>query len=191
MRWADFDEPLIDTHGYPLWFEHPEYARRVDVVALPLTNTSGVHILPYEEEFMQTRLRAGVSDWVNIVGFPFGESSGGSVAIWTKGAIASDMEIDYNLLPCFLIDARTREGQSGSPVINYSPGGATEMEDGKTAFLSAPAGNLLGVYSGRINRESDIGRVWKIRTVLEILAARQVGDNSLNGASIPSRQDRP
>ncbi|MBV1939889.1 serine protease [Streptomyces sp. BV286] len=181
INWDDFDEPLIDNEERPLWFEHPDYGRRVDVVALPLTNTQGVHIQPYGPEVMKSTLRAGVSDWVNIIGFPFGQSAGGSLPIWTKGAIASELEVDYGLLPCFLIDARTRQGQSGSPVLAYSPGGATEMAGGKTGFLSGPAGNLLGVYSGRINSESDIGRVWKFNAVAEIIVAHHRGDNSLHG----------
>lgn len=183
VAWGDFNEPLIDDSGEPLWFEHPRHGRNIDVVALPLTNLRGVHIQPYGPEVMQKTLRAGISDWVNIIGFPFGQSAGGSLPIWTKGAIASEPEVDYNLLPCFLIDARTRQGQSGSPVLAYSPGGATELADGKTGFLSGPAGNLLGVYSGRINRESDIGRVWKFDVVAEIVASRHRGDNSLRGSS--------
>jgi hypothetical protein len=39
--------------------------------------------------------------------------------------------------------------------------------------------NLLGVYSGRINEQSDLGVVWKIQAVRDILAARQVGTAGL------------
>ncbi|MDX2574417.1 trypsin-like peptidase domain-containing protein [Streptomyces scabiei] len=184
VAWNDFDEPLVDDSDSPMWFEHPEYGRKVDVVALPLTNLQGVHIQPYGPEVMQKTLRAGISDWVNIIGFPFGQAAGGSLPIWTKGAIASEPDVDYDLLPCFLIDARTRQGQSGSPVLAYSPGGATELTDGKTGFVTGPVGNLLGVYSGRINSESDIGRVWKFDVVPEILNARHRGDNSLRGSSV-------
>jgi len=120
-----------------------------------------------------------VADFVNIVGFPFGVTAAGAIAIWTKGAIASEPEIDFDMRPCFLIDARTRQGQSGSPVIAYSPGGPTVMEDGSLAILTGTAVNLLGIYSGRINKESDLGMVWKPRAIQDIVENGKPGNDRL------------
>ena len=74
----------------------------------------------------------------------------------------------------FLVDARTRSGNSGSPVVGYYPTGMIPSARGLTL------GNLLtedflGVYAGRIpqdrqtERESDLGIVWKARIVAEII----------------------
>lgn len=106
--------------------------------------------------------------------FHSGSRGGGAFAIWTRGFIASEPEVDLNDLPVFLIDARTRPGQSGSPVIAYSGAGANPMADGSLAF-GGPVTNLLGVYSGRINEQSDLGRVWKAQAVRDILTAQQHG----------------
>lgn len=35
------------------------------------------------------------------------------------------------------------------------------MENGVTAVFEGPVTRLLGIYSGRINSESDIGIVWR------------------------------
>ena len=77
--------------------------------------------------------------------------------------------LDWENLPRFLIDSRTRSGQSGSPVIAYSDGGAVPMADGSLAFMSGPMEQFFGVYSGRINAESDLGVVWKAQVVREVI----------------------
>lgn len=170
FEWKPIPQRLLKDGGAAAWLEHPRFGRRVDVVALPLRDLGDeVELHPYPLDSGAMQLPARVSEFVNIIGFPFGRAAGGAFAIWTKGAIASELEVDFDDLPCFLIDARTREGQSGSPVIAYSPGGPTPMADGGLAFPEGPISNLLGVYSGRINAESDLGLVWKVALITEIL----------------------
>lgn len=181
LSWELRQEPLLDDSGAPRWLEHPTFGRRVDVAALPLTKADGAQIMPYTlgPPPSSAAIRAMVADFVNIVGFPFGVTAAGAIAIWTKGAIASEPEIDFDMRPCFLIDARTRQGQSGSPVIAYSPGGPTVMEDGSLAILTGTAVNLLGIYSGRINKESDLGMVWKPRAIQDIVENGKPGNDRL------------
>jgi hypothetical protein len=87
LRWQDFGQRVVDENERPLWLEHPTYGRKVDVVALPLTVPDDVQLLPYGLDEESPRLRAGVSDWVNIIGFPFGVTAGGALAVWTKGGL--------------------------------------------------------------------------------------------------------
>jgi Trypsin-like peptidase domain len=173
----DFVEPVLAEDQQPRWLEHPQYRRKVDVVALPLGTFRHAAVFPYNLEPPAQLLRAGVSEFVHIVGFPFGLKVKDFLAIWVRGSIASDPDVDFDDLPCFLIDARTRQGQSGAPVIAYSPGGATIMADSSLALRTSPLVNLLGVYSGRVNAESDIGKVWKIHVVREILENGIVGSD--------------
>jgi hypothetical protein len=147
----------------------------VDAVALPLQNLGNTELHPYDLTTPQPALMAGPSDGVSIIGFPFGRTAGGALAIWIRGFIATDPDIDFENLPVFLVDARTRRGQSGSPVIAYSGGGGTPMADGSMAIFSGPVLNLLGVYSGRINEQSDLGKVWKVQAVREIIAGQRPG----------------
>lgn len=176
LTWEPRDEPVLDAStGDALWLEHPQHGRGVDVVALKLGNALGAELHPYDLTGAAPALKIGPADGISVIGFPFSVTGGGAFAIWTRGFIASEPDIDLDDLPCFLIDARTRPGQSGSPVIAYSSGGMTPMADGSTAIFGGPVVNLLGVYSGRINEQSDLGRVWKVAAVREILAGQRLG----------------
>jgi hypothetical protein len=155
--------------GNPHWFEHPNHPAEVDVVALPLRNVTGIQVVGYDLWSPGAGLAVRVSDPLNIVGFPFGITGGGALGVWVRGFIATEPELDWNDLPCFLIDSRTRSGQSGSPVIAYSPGGWVSLADGGTALASGPREQFVGVYSGRINAESDLGIVWKVQAVRDVI----------------------
>jgi hypothetical protein len=104
-----------------------------------------------------------------------------------KGAMASEPSIDFDNKPCFLIDARTRQGQSGSPVITFTSGGFVTKTDGVAAVVTGQHYDLLGVYSGRINEQSDLGKVWKVRALREIIDSGVQGNGNLNPDSNPQR----
>jgi S1-C subfamily serine protease len=168
-EWLPMDEPLLDGNQQPLWLEHAAHGRQIDVVALPLTPNPQVTLYPYNiaEKGPDVALRATTD--LNVVGFPFGITSGGCLAVWTRGTIASEYGVDFDGLPRFLIDARTRQGQSGSPVIFYATGGMVTMADGGSAVFGGPVHRLVGVYSGRINAESDLGIVWRLSVVEDLV----------------------
>jgi hypothetical protein len=111
------------------------------------------------------------ADPVSVVGFPFGLQAGGSLAVWATGFMASEPDIDFNNLPTFLVDCRTRPGQSGSAVIAHRHGGMVTMQDGSSGVFGGPVTKFLGVYSGRINEESDLGIVWKASAVSVVVSA--------------------
>ncbi len=69
------------------------------------------------------------------------------------------------------IDSRTRPGLSGSPVIACRNACMyiSEDEDGGTKLLQSTKYKLLGIYSGRINKDSDLGFVWKLSAVQELV----------------------
>jgi hypothetical protein len=173
--WHGRPEALFDADGEPLWLEHPRHGRKVDVVALPLTARADVEIYAHDPWAEGPGIAFGVAGALTIVGFPFGVTGGGAFAIWVQGAVATEPIVDFNDLPCFLVDSRTRPGQSGSPVIAYRSGGAVEMEDGSTAVVAGVLERFLGVYSGRINEQSDLGIVWKAGAVREIVEGGRRG----------------
>jgi hypothetical protein len=146
----------------------------VDVVALPLGSVRGARFFPYDLHNPGPRIVFGPSNDVSIIGFPFALSGGGGLGVWVQGTLATEPSIDYWDVPLLLVDSRTREGQSGSPVILYRTDGYI-TEGGDMINNGVPAARLVGVYSGRINKESDLGRVWKIGTLVEILDAKHRG----------------
>lgn len=166
--WVERLEPLCDSAEQPLWREHPYLGSKVDFVALPLTNLEDVELYPYVLAVPGPQIALGPAEVVSVIGFPFGETAGGYFPVWATGFIASEPIVNYNDLPIILVDCRTREGQSGSPVIAFRRGFATTD---RGQFAVEAAYRFVGIYSGRINRESDIGMVWKVSAIQELLAS--------------------
>lgn len=165
-----------------LWMEHPIWKEKIDVIAMDITELCQrrcqalervrkcrVDTALYEKE-LTILSKPKVTDEVWLLGYPYGYSStasDGYFPVWSRGTIASEYEkklcvpmdaiqkeMPYENIPAFLVDARTRKGQSGSPVI---------QKIGDITFL-------LGIYSGRTNPESDLGYVWKTQLIEEIIA---------------------
>jgi hypothetical protein len=170
--WTERHEPLLYPDGTPRWVEHPKLGPVVDCVALKMTQSNGVDFYAYDFSEPEPRFRICAADIVSVIGFPFGRRSGGAMGIWATGFVATEPAIDHDALPLMLIDCRSRPGQSGSPVIAYRTAGATMVSDsGQAVVFDRECWRLLGIYSGRINSQSDLGRVWKRSAIAEILSA--------------------
>jgi hypothetical protein len=170
-QWIPIDEPLYKTDHERRWIEHPIHKGAVDLVAMELVKPDSVDVYPYDPFQRGPSVAVGVTDVVSIIGFPFGLTAGGKLAIWTQGSVATEPALDYGNLPSFLVDSRTRPGQSGSPVVAYRPPGPVISELGGMSMSVAPVEKFLGVYSGRVHPDSDLGVVWKASLVAEIIAA--------------------
>lgn len=162
------EEKLFDTEGKRLWKEHP-LGQKIDVVALPLNPIDqGVQLYPFELSLANADIIAQPAMPVSIIGFPLGLTSSGSLPIWKTGHIASDPDLDYGGNPAFLIDATTRGGMSGSPVVLRSNGGHP-TRSGSMIFNGQMTTLFLGIYSGRIHQDIEIGSVWKPNVISEII----------------------
>jgi hypothetical protein len=168
-EWVKQAEPLFKGEPRePLWYEHPIYKERADFVALRLTQIAGVELFPCEINERSPYLTVGPAEPVSVIGFPFGNSAGG-FAIWATGFVASDPDINYDGLPILLVDCRTRQGQSGSPVVAFRSAGFIKYSDGNTNAMPSGQARFMGIYSGRMNLESDIGIVWKASAIRELI----------------------
>jgi hypothetical protein len=100
-----------------------------------------------------------ISDPVFVVGYPRDIGNDDTdPPVWTSGTIATDPAREWKGAR-FLIDSRTRDGQSGSAVIAYA-----------TAAGGLPSRHqVLGIYSGRIDEKADIGSVWYLDDIIESL----------------------
>lgn len=161
-------EMLYDKKGKRRWVEHKN-GRAVDVVALPLKNlTKDVQVYPLDLSLADADVVPQVAMPVSIIGFPLGLTSARFFPIWKTGHIASDPDLDYNSEPLFLIDATTRGGMSGSPVVLRMTGGY-KKRNGNTVYGSGMVTLFLGIYSGRLSVDSEIGKVWRPQLIKEIL----------------------
>jgi hypothetical protein len=157
--------------------EHPELGPKVDFVALPLTHLQHVHLHPYdpsntseiEHGTLYETISVGPADPVSVIGFPFGMTAGGKLPIWATGSLATEPIISFQDLPLSLVDCRTRPGQSGSPVIAYRNRGLTPTIDGGVTDFGYPTWQFLGLYSGRINEQSDLGMLWKAQALAQLI----------------------
>jgi|GEM_PF-1050298 len=121
---------------------------------------------------------------VFILGYPRGVELGGVFPIWKRGSIASEPQsnvtsggISYNNL--LYVDALTKEGMSGAPVVALAKVGEQFVtDDGVMVPIKSTGPKFVGVYAGRegVTQEEyefSIGRVWKAQTVGELfLTAR-------------------
>jgi len=164
--WQRIIEPLVDSTGNKLWKEHP-LGRQIDVIALALSPIDDVKIYDLDTSLAKTDMVLLPSEPVSIVGFPFGIAAAGKFPIWKTGHIASDIDLDYDNKPVFLVDATTRPGMSGSLVFARRLGG---FRSSKAMWhLGGSALKFLGVYSGRIREQADVGMVWKPSVIEDIL----------------------
>lgn len=155
---------LMGDAGGPIWLEHPQGT--VDVVAVPMDVPGDCIAYCLDLTLADTDLVIQPSEPVSIIGFPLGQASAGKFPIWKTGHVASDIDLDYGDSPCFLIDATTRPGMSGAPVIARRIG---SYRSSQGLNIGGEAVRFLGVYSGRTHLESDVGIVWKPHVLVEIL----------------------
>ncbi len=167
-KWRFEREALYDDDGRPRWLAHPD-GHKVDVVALELTKTSSdVKLHPLDLELADVDLQVYPGMSVQIIGFALGLRPNVLFPVWKTGHIASDPDLDYDHRPAFLIDATTRKGMSGSPVIARAHGGY--LTRNRIWVMGGVETRFLGVYSGRIHDDAEIGIVWRPHVIAEILA---------------------
>lgn len=170
------DEPLLTD----LWQEHPVLSWIADVAALPITLPSNAaHVPIFEADIGLTSsasrdfpYSAGLSPTVelDIIGYPFGRRGGYELfGVWTRATIASEPSIDFEGLPAFLVDSRTRSGNSGSPVVFYRDLRSFRDSEGEVHAPPAPFGEFVGIYSHRLSGSSDLGVVYRADAVRAVV----------------------
>ena len=183
-NWIKVKLPLYREDETPFWIEHPELGEKADIVALNLNWGSDVLKLPYYLKLDLDRVGMVVSpaETLSVIGFPFGMSTTGKLPIWATGFLAQELSLVTKSNPVFLIDCRTRQGQSGSPVIAFRTSGHRSMKDKRiSASLSSNIiWEFLGIYSGRVNAESDLGKVWHVSSLEELINAAEIDYNERN-----------
>lgn len=161
-----------DDGGIERWVEHPSYRNGADVVALPLPLPDDIELRPYVLGTSVAEYLIEPSDHVQVIGFPLSEPYSSPFAIWVAGFVASEPELNHRNAPYFLIDCRARKGQSGSPVI-LATGGHGSMKHKDERHFNVASIHLIGIYSGRLGNDTDLGMVWKEWLLSELLAFAQ------------------
>lgn len=154
-EWIVGMEELYTPGGEPRWMEH-RY-ERTDAAVLPLESIpEGAYIHPLDLNLAESDLSVIPGITLYIIGFPYGRSSTGKMPIWKTAHMASEYELDVEGARAFLIDATTREGMSGAPVVLRR----FEGEEVETRFL--------GIYSAQY-LDAEIGMVWRPEIIIELV----------------------
>ena len=169
------------------WHFHPD--KNIDIAILPAENS----ILRFNSTdigFTQTISSSlllhdnepHTLEDVVFVGYPKGLwDPVHALPIARRGMIASFLNLDYNGLPCFLIDASVFEGSSGSPVFLLT----TEFVKTNEGFLPHQKCNFIGILSASLStacqflkintaeekpaEHIDIGIAFKARAIIETI----------------------
>jgi hypothetical protein len=183
---------LYDKDGGAFWFQHRE-GPAYDVGVINFKPLVGrFEMLGINHVATENEMSVQIGNQVFILGYPLGFSHFIETPVWKRGIIASEPHLQTleggNRV---LLDATTRQGMSGSPVI---------MRE-KTHYLSergkivkyANATRLIGVYSSRPeiapradlddeDRRAEIGYFYKSGCIHETI---------VNGVRGPSYGELP
>lgn len=170
-EWVIKEEMLRDEQGTPRWAEHPELKSKANIAALPLVEVFDVEFYPYDVVNTGPDLVVGLTDQISIIGFPFGLRGGLSFPIWANGFLASEPAVDQFDMPAFLVDCRSRPGQSGAAVVAHSNRDSVIMAGGEYRNFSGPITKLLGIFGGRVSKQADLGVVWRTSIIRDITEA--------------------
>jgi hypothetical protein len=168
--------PLIGEDWKPLWKQHPHLGAEVDVAVMPFNHDDRALIAAWKQPPSDNG-QAGVK-WptlapgqdVFIVDYPDALVTGPMLPLWMRGTIASEPAMglvdDGDFFPAMPIDARTRRGSSGSAVMRHRAEDTFVKKSDDTYGLTIGShSELVGVYSGRTHKGSDLGFVWRIDEV--------------------------
>ncbi|AEE51217.1 hypothetical protein Halhy_3359 [Haliscomenobacter hydrossis DSM 1100] len=174
--YVEFDLYKDESNCEPDWMVHPIHGEKIDVVVIEFDSVLDNRIIPVNECKWDLDYPLEISDDIFVLGYPKGLSVAGHLPIWKKASVASEPQVHYNGLPCFLIDTASREGMSGAPVIYKRTGVHFKKQAGKVDVKSTIFGvlwNFVGIYSGRIHGttelDAQLGIVWKKEVIDEII----------------------
>lgn len=182
--WITRDIPLFGYDDEPLWLEHP-LGSSIDVVVIKIENADGLALYSLDLSLADVDVVPFPAMSISVIGYPLGLTAGESWPIWKTGHIASDPDIDFSPgRPAFLIDATTKSGMSGSPVIIRLSSWTTR--NGDQVIGGGIVTKFMGVYAGRIHHSSEIGRVWRPFVLWEIFQRKLLFD-ARTGRTSPGR----
>jgi len=156
---------------------------KLDIAIKEINNTEILDNIEWVDLFAGKEWEVSITEKIVVVGYPYGDRVSTRTPCCITGYVATDIDTDFNDLPLFLVDSRTREGMSGSPVYYYVTTGLginkfDESMDFGFGDKSHPLiQKFLGIYSGRIDKESDLGKVWKVQAITDLLRSSSLKKN--------------
>ncbi|MER9559542.1 trypsin-like peptidase domain-containing protein [Mesorhizobium sp. M0323] len=201
MYFRPIELDLHAKDGSPIWFDEKEPGVQNDYAVIPLNQhvpelrdgVSRLRCIDGGKVTIKRRLEGlpeegmvrvqdiahfypRIGSEVFVIGYPLGISSNGIFPIWKRASIASEPQTGVTLSGrnydnAFYVDAMTKAGMSGSPVVYLGrTGDKLYSDDGIVVEQREDEPLMVGVYAGRDGVSQDeyelsVGRVWKIGSV--------------------------
>lgn len=185
------EDLALEHNGEPVWLtsnEHPA----ADIAVIPLDfSIEEIGNAAYSpDDFVEVFYRVNAGQSALVAGYPsWVRDRETRFPVIRDCRIATPFGHFYNEQPCFLTDARSHSGLSGSPVLVPgtdvgSSGGHVHLGDtgpNGEQIIELTNTMLLGVHSERINQPEeeyqaegplDLNRVWYIQLVEEIIESQ-------------------
>jgi hypothetical protein len=182
---AELDLYQDEDCQLPIWWEHPLFSQKVDLVVIPMGTSplgnsyKGSRVVTVNEPSVScSEVPFGAGQDVFTLGFPR-LMDGEGLAIWKRGSIATEPSLDLGGLPKIYIDTATREGMSGAPV--FANGLISVRVSGQQISGLAHRNRFLGIYSGRVGDDTflaQLGVVWKECAIIDTIKAEHKGQTS-------------
>lgn len=134
--------------GLSQWREATDTGGAVDIAAMDIPAAAlpaDAVLQAFDESHLETREEeVAIGDALTIAGFPLGfHDTVHHLAVARSASIASAYGVRFQRLGCFLTDARTHRGSSGSPVVR--------RRANDRSGAPSPSWQLLGVHSTRMD----------------------------------------
>lgn len=169
---------LYDTNGNAVWVQHSA-KNQVDIacIRLPVDSLSKYNVTKINDVAKHEDMKIELGNEVFIIGYPLGFSHFAKTPIWKRGSIASEPHVEtVESKNKIIVDATTRAGMSGSPVIMRSK--THYISESDEIICQKNATRFIGVYASRpglkensekISERHELGYVYKSGLILEII----------------------
>jgi len=173
---------LYDNEGHALWYQHVR-KNEVDVAVVNLGRdiAERFYLVGINEVPASNDMAIEIGNEVFILGYPLGFTHFVNTPIWKRGSIASEPHLETAETKFrVVIDATTRGGMSGGPVIMRAK--THYLDESGEVVESANATRWIGVYASRPNmapsansleedRRAEVGYFYKNGWVAEIITS--------------------
>lgn len=179
----------LNGEKVPSWNVHPVVGSLYDIVVLSFNDsTLRQLIVPFKLSKTNAHEILEAKDSVFVLGHPIDNLMQRYWPIYKSGSIASAPSLPYKWHPKFLIDATTRSGMSGSPVmLHQDPLHKYIKIDGARDLSKI---HVVGMYSGRADaiekgRSTELGYVWRLDDIIDVVEKGRRDLMPVQGVPIP------
>jgi hypothetical protein len=172
---------LYESNGAAIWFQHPQKSDfDVGVINFSVL-VDRCELKGINQVALQNDMAIEIGNQVFVLGYPLGFQHFMETPIWKRGVIASEPHLETpQSRNRVVIDAATRQGMSGAPVIMREK--THYLSEKRKIVRHANATRFIGIYASRPNiqtvadisdedRRAEIGFFYKSGCVHETIVS--------------------